>query len=458
MRERTLGRLRHRLHLRPATVRTKLTAIYGGVFLLGGAALLTVTGVLWGDATGQNNWAISSRLPGNLLSSRAFVQLPAKNAGLGRPSTVHLRATQTRSVARAPDYIVWGSKKYYLPKGIQPTRPQLGAVVQHLQLAASEQHASDLRQLLLYSGVALGIMALLGVIVSWLMAGRVLQPLRRISTAAEEISASNLHERLSLEGPRDELRQLGDTFDQLLERLEASFRAQRLFVANASHELRTPLATMRASLEVALAKPDPSDHRLQVLGQRLEGELDHMDELLESFLTLARAQSGPSGSDSPVVLGSLVQQALLDHEPEIVRKDISVEAALEAGETAAVLGNATLLGRLIGNLIDNAVKHNVQGGYLKVVTAIEKDTVSVTIENGGPEVEQVALSQMTEPFRRLGGDRTGSESGLGLGLSIVRAIAESHGGRLRLQPRAGGGVVARIELPLAERPAAAPVS
>ncbi|MCU1494622.1 MAG: integral rane sensor signal transduction histidine kinase [Acidimicrobiaceae bacterium] len=406
-------------HLPARTVRSRLTFVYGALFLVSGAVLLVITGVLWGRAT-TGPVTISARVPGRILQI-ASPPIHAPPAALER-----------------------------LPSG--SAVKQLRKIGQQLQLVAKHQQSSDLHQLLLYSAIALGIMALIAIVLGWLTAGRVLRPLRTITSTAKEISASNLHERLDMKGPDDELKRLGDTFDELLGRLERSFEAQRLFVANASHELRTPLATMRASIDVALAKPDPIPPAMQRLAEGLEQELDHIDLLLEGFLALARAERGPADEDVAVSLDALATTALGRRTGPIAALGLAVGA--EECPAAVVRGSETLLARMIENVIDNAVHHNVAGGYLRVRTAVEGETARLVVENGGAVLDEQDVGALVQPFRRVGTARTGSENGFGLGLSIVAAIAETHGGRVELVALDSGGVRVMLELPLAVRTSA----
>ncbi|MCU1490763.1 MAG: hypothetical protein JWM85_2168 [Acidimicrobiaceae bacterium] len=428
-----VGPSRSRRALRPRlpgrTVRTRLSFVYGALFLLSGAVLLVITGVLWGRAT-SGPLQISAKVPGQIISLAR--PGPAGIVRSGKPPALN-RISGGREDLPAP----------------LATRGQVRQVTNLLDRIAAQQHVADLHQLLLYSGIALAIMAMLSIALGWLTAGRMLRPLRTITSAARDLSATNLHERLSLEGPADELKELGDTFDQLLARLEQSFQAQRQFVANASHELRTPLATMRAALEVTLAKPRFNREQLATLGQRMSHELDRMDQLLESFLALARAQHGSGEDEAAVSLDHLAASVLSQQAVRIAERELQV--GVELGPAAFVSGNATLLSRMVHNVIDNAVGHNEQGGWIRVRTGVEGDLASLVVENGGPVLDEGAVKDLAHPFRRLGAERTGSESGVGLGLSIVAAIAEAHGGRLVLHALPGGGIQVRIELPLSER-------
>jgi hypothetical protein len=420
---------------RRRTVRLRLTAIYGTLFLIAGAVLLTVTGLLWDNAT-SGNPPINAYVPVRILQ---LAQSPITSVGNSGTSKAALSAA-AKAAALA----------HRETPGPKPSTIAVRSVVGQLEAIARNQHSADLRQLLLYSGIALAVMALLTIALSWLTAGRVLRPLRTITARTRDLTASNLHERLALEGPADELGELGETIDQLLERLERSFEAQRQFVANASHELRTPLATMRASLDVALAKPGPTPAPMSILAERLNAELDHVDDLLESFLALARAQRGPDDTSSAVQLEDLVSRALEHAADGIAERSLVVRAEM-APETW-VEGSTTLLSRLVENLIDNAVRHNEAQGYLSVRTEAAGALARLVVENGGPVLDPDAVAALGRPFRRLGAERTGSENGFGLGLSIVDAIAETHGGEVRLTALPEGGLTVVVELPLRAAP------
>jgi hypothetical protein len=281
------------------------------------------------------------------------------------------------------------------------------------------------------------------------MAGHALRPLRTITATARRISEDNLHERLAFGGPRDELRDLADTFDGLLERLEAAFTAQRQFVANASHELRTPLTTMRAALDVAMAKPDPPPAQTVALGARLRSELNRVDELLEGLLVLARTQHGALPAREILALDDAVAAAVAARASAISEACLTLRQAGTSGATVA--GSQALLRRMIDNVVDNAIVHNQRTGWITVGTRTGSAMARIVIENGGPVLDQVQVDQLAQPFKRLGADRIGSESGSGLGLSIVAAIAAAHGGKLDLRARQDGGLRVTIELPLAGR-------
>jgi signal transduction histidine kinase len=388
----------------PRTVRLRMTLLYGSLFVLCGAALL----------------AIAS---GVVVKSSARVSVSAHHrsgAVIPPPMSTQLAQAQAR-IAELQAQLIQAS---------QPNPP-----IQH--------------QLLVASLIALTIMAAVSVLIGWLFAGRSLRPLRRITATARRISEDNLHERLAFDGPRDELKDLADTFDDLLERLEAAFAAQRRFVANASHELRTPLTTMRASLDVAMAKPGPLPPQTVALANRLRTELDRVDELLESFLVLARAQHGALPSYDLIELDALVADAVSTRAADISGAGLRLRLRSEsaAGGLAVIAGSQALLRRLVDNVIDNAIKHNQPGGWIDVASWAGPGGGRIMVENGGPVLDQAQVAELTQPFRRLGADRTGSDRGSGLGLSIVAAIAAAHRGTVELSARSDGGMRVTVDLP-----------
>jgi hypothetical protein len=308
-------------------------------------------------------------------------------------------------------------------------------------------HGSDLGQLLILAGIALAVMAVVSIMFGWLVAGRFLAPVRAITASARRISATSLHERLSLQGPDDELKELADTIDGLLARLERSFESERRFAASASHELRTPLATMRVWLDVTMAKPGPLPPQAVALAGRIRGELDHVDALLESLLILARTQQGPSGDQTVLALSAATAAAIQRHAETIAAMPLRVDH--RACPAARVPGSGTLLARMIENVIDNAVRHNRPGGWIRVSAETARAQARLVVENSGAILTAEDVSQLARPFRRPGAERTGSGSGTGLGLTIVKAIAEAHGGSLSLHAPDGGGLRLVITLPLA---------
>ncbi|MEU3650946.1 HAMP domain-containing sensor histidine kinase [Lentzea sp. NPDC034063] len=312
--------------------------------------------------------------------------------------------------------------------------------VRQLQEQLAEVHTQQSRQLLAGSLLALVVMAVVSLLVGRVLARRVLRPLRTITSATRRISADSLDRRLAVTGPADEVKGLADTIDELLERLEVSFAAQRRFAANASHELRTPLATMRASLDVAVAKPDPATSTV-ALADRLRVQLDRVDHLLDGFLVLARAQHGALADSAAVDLGELAEAALRELSAEVEAKRLAVTVDIAPG--TATHGSPALLARLVGNVVDNAVRHNEAGGWVRISGFAGEEAVLV-VESGGPVFDQREVDRLAQPFERLGGERIGSS---GLGLSIVAAVAAAHGGQLALLARPEGGLRVSVTVP-----------
>ena len=315
----------------------------------------------------------------------------------------------------------------------------LGAVQDDLR---QEALASLLRQGLL----ALLVVGALGVAMSYALAGQVLRPLQEITAAAQRLSVERLDARIALDGPQDELKQLADTFDDMLGRLERSFEAQRRFVADASHELRTPLAVMRTEVDVALADPDASVEDLREAAGVVRDATIRAGRLVDSLLLLARSdrlQVDGLPLRERVELTDVARAALRAVTGEVEARGLHVAGALAP---AAVLGDRGLLERLAGNLVENAVRHNVDGGWLRVDTATVEGRARLAVENSGPVVPADQVSALFEPFRRHGTART-ARSGAGLGLAIVRAVAQVHGGTATAQARPEGGLTVTVDLP-----------
>ena len=378
------------------TVRLRLTALYGALFLASGAGLLAITNIL------ARSWPWP----------RPAIVTPV-GTRVGRLCTV-----APRPVCYSPA---------------------------QLQAQAATGHAAALNQLLAESAIALTVMAVVSVVLGWMVAGRVLRPLRAMTVAAQAISADDLSGRLAVPGPGDELKDLGDTIDGLLGRLETAFGAQRRFAASASHELRTPLAMMRTSLDVATAKPGPVPAEVTVLAAKLREGLDQAGRVVENLLLLARAQHGARDAQETIPLGPLLTGATA------ARADLIASMGLDVRQTSGadplVTGNRVLLAQMTANLIDNAVRHNDPGGWIRTQITPAGPAVRLQVENGGPLLDRGSVTTLTQPFRRLGADRTGSATGTGLGLSIAEAIATAHGGTLHLYAPQEGGLQAVIDLP-----------
>ncbi len=295
---------------------------------------------------------------------------------------------------------------------------------------------------LLVAGIGL-IAAAAGVAGAWWLAGRFLRPLRAITSAAQEISATNLHRRLELRGPDDELTQLGRTLDGLFGRLEASFEAQRRFVANASHELRTPLAGQRSVLQVALADPDANAQTLRAACEQAIELGEQQERLMNALLTLATSERGIETSE-PLDLAQIAAVALAERQQLAESQKVVIQASLAA---AATTGEATLLKLLVANLIENALRHNVANGSVSVLTTTASGQPTLTVVNTGPLVPEATLEHLFEPFRTTSADRIRQTNGHGLGLAIVRAIADAHGARIDARARPSGGLEITVTLP-----------
>jgi signal transduction histidine kinase len=415
-----LTRLAAKPHLPRRTVRLRLTLLYGGLFLLSGAALLAITYVLVVHATngfifkGQNGGAAVTNFGSSHKQPRPAVAIQQRpKLSAGGPGATNL------------------------------TPRQLEAQAAQLEAQARQQHASVLHQLLIQSGVALAVMALISIALGWIVAGRALRPLRTITAAARDISVTNLHERLALQGPDDELKELGDTFDELLARLDASFQAQRQFVANASHELRTPLARQRTLGQVALADPDATVASLRKAHQRVLAAGAEQERLIEALLTLARGQTG-LGKQQHFDLATVTERVLLTQRLEAEQRDLELFATLRA---APASGDPRLIERLVTNILENAQRHNLPGGWVKIRTGTSAGQTVLSVSNTGEVVPAGAVDRLFEPFHRLAPDRTGHGQGAGLGLSIVRAIVDAHRATVTAEPRPEGGLRVDVSFP-----------
>jgi signal transduction histidine kinase len=291
--------------------------------------------------------------------------------------------------------------------------------------------------------VALAVMAALSLGLGWLIAGRFVRPLRSIITTAQDISASNLHQRLGLRGRGDEFTELGETLDELFTRLEASFDSQRHFIANASHELRTPLSAGRALLQVAITDPQPTVETLRATCEEVLELGDRQESLIAALLTLANSQRGLGPTES-VDLAEITQKAILDRQHEAGRHGVSLSAALGPAPATA---DPSLAESLIGNLIDNAIRHNRPGGQVEISTALTTAGAAITVGNTGTLIPPDAVEYLFQPFRQLGTQRIRHNEGHGLGLAIIRAIADAHGAVLTARPRPRGGLDIEVIFP-----------
>ncbi|GIG68560.1 signal transduction histidine kinase [Phytomonospora endophytica] len=371
-------------------IRTRLTLVYGGLFMLAGIVLLALTYVL-----------VAQRIPAGGVENNI--------------------------------------------SGSQEQNGEPGLLVTHMSEVVEDAQRDTARELITQGAVALAVVGAVAIALGWLLAARLLRPLHRVTETARRIADApaagrGLHERIALGGPRDEVRELADTFDVMLERLDASFDGQRRFIANASHELRTPLTLNRALIEVAVHRGPASDE-VRHLGETLLAVNARHERLIEGLLLLADSERELT-ERSFVDLADVVEH-VAGQEPAG-----SVVVKAVAGE-APTTGDPVLLERLVQNLVENGVRYNVDGGWVRVASRTAPDgSAVVEVSNTGPVVPRYEVGSLFEPFRRLGAERLSATSpGAGLGLSIVRAVARAHGGEVRAEPRDGGGLVVTVTLP-----------
>ncbi|MBU7600347.1 HAMP domain-containing histidine kinase [Streptomyces sp. P38-E01] len=382
------------------TIRIRLTLLYGGMFLIAGIILLTIIYLL--AARAMNDGVVMSVriLGGRVEMTSDACQLPS--SGLAN---------------------------------------ELNDAIHHCLQIQREAALDSLlkRSLLALLGVAVAAFAF-----GYVMAGRVLSPLGRITRTARQVAGSDLHRRIELDGPDDELKELSDTFDEMLDRLDRAFTAQQRFVANASHELRTPLAINRTLLEVQLSDPG-APAEVQQLSKNLLATNERSEALVEGLLLLARSEN-EIVDRKPVDLSEAASHAVEQVRAEAEQRGVELRGARQP---VYVQSNGVLLERIAMNLTQNAVRYNIaEGGWVSVDTRARPGQAVLTVENSGPQVPAYEIDNIFEPFRRLRAERTGSDKGVGLGLSIVRSVARAHGGTITAEPRDEGGLVMRVVLPV----------
>jgi signal transduction histidine kinase len=308
---------------------------------------------------------------------------------------------------------------------------------------AAVELAEQGRQTVLVVGlIAFPLQVLAGAFLSWVLIGRTLRPLSTLTRTARALSESSLDQRIRLTGPRDEVADLADTFDDMLGRLQAAFEAERRFNANASHELRTPLAVIRTEVEVTMADPDADVADLRRMGEVVLEATDGANRLLTSLLLLARTQARGVAVHQPVDLARLIEPALSAVAAEVLDRDLTVTVQ---AAPAVVRGDPVLLERLVGNLVENAVRHNAPAGWIRIRTRKDAAAGILEVESAGPVIDPGAVAQLFEPFRQGQRARTGHR-GTGLGLSIVRAVVAAHDGTVSAVPVPGGGLSVTVRL------------
>ncbi|CAN5244320.1 HAMP domain-containing sensor histidine kinase [soil metagenome] len=387
-----------------STIRVRLTLLYAGAFFLAGAALVAAMYFSLGQA-------------------------------LDRQVTARVGITE------------------HLPE-LSPTEPgssqRAHEAQQELRAQFQQDRDDTLDTMLIVSLIALGVVGLVAAGFGWLLAGRALHPLQQITATARRVADRSLHERIALDGPHDEIKDLADTFDAMLERLDRSFDSQRRFVANASHELRTPLTINRALIEVALANPDAHES-LGQLGATLLAVNERHERLIDGLLTLASSEQRIT-DPTPVDLADIARHITTESRGAAHAAGVEIRTHLQR---APVKGDPILLERLTQNLLDNAIRYNLpEHGRITVTTDLVDDNAHLVVDNTGPSVPLYEVPSLFEPFRRLPATErladsttTSSGRGAGLGLSIVRSVAHAHGGDVHASPREGGGLTIRVRIP-----------
>ncbi|HEY1000693.1 MAG TPA: HAMP domain-containing sensor histidine kinase [Streptosporangiaceae bacterium] len=380
----------------PQKVRTRLTLLYAALFLASGSALLALTyGLVAANLPKQSPTASISFSSQQLAKLRVACKLPHPDPG---------------TVLACKQAFTAGA----------------GSATQSVRERA-------LTSLLLFSLLGLGVMTVASGGLGWYVSGRVLRPVRAITEAARRASDQHLGERLALTGARDELKELADTFDDMLERLDLAFAAQRRFVANASHELRTPLTVMRTAVDVALAKPNRTTQQLEDMADRVRRSIDRAENMIEALLVLAISDQGVTSSEL-LDLSAVAEDALELAAPGIARLGLTVEADLGPAETT---GDQQLIERMVWNLVDNAVRHNEPGGWIRVTTGRYPGGAILRIANSGTVVPTDAVPTLAEPFRRI---QKQPDGGVGLGLSIAQSVSTAHGAHLDIRNQPEGGL------------------
>jgi signal transduction histidine kinase len=401
----------------PQKVRTRLALIYAALFFAAGSALLGLTYGL-----------VASSLP---------TQPPAGDTVSNQELSTLIHE------CKATSYVVKGNHLIPVSTPLLPACKQ-AEVAYNAGTAAglAAQRDRALSDLLVFSLVGLAVMTIASGGLGWFMSGRVLRPVRVITETARRASEQHLGERLALTGARDELKELADTFDGMLERLDAAFATQRRFVANASHELRTPLTVMRTAIDVTLAKPSPTARQLTDMAVRVRRSIDRAESMVEALLTLAVSDQGKLSTEF-TDLATWAEDAIDAAAPEIERLDLHVDTTLDPAETT---GDPQLLDRMIQNLVDNAVRYNEPGGWITLRTGTSDGAVYLQIANSGPFIPDDTVPSLFEPFRRMEA-RTGIRDGVGLGLSITRSVVTAHRATVTARSQPGGGLDISVVIP-----------
>ncbi|HEX6394548.1 MAG TPA: HAMP domain-containing sensor histidine kinase [Acidimicrobiales bacterium] len=441
------------------TVRLRLTLTYTALFVVTGAALLGVSYVLLqqrekGPGTAVQIICTTKGPDGQPVSA-------AVGVNVNQPGPLTVNPSSCPSAVGSVYYHSFSGGIGGGEAGASGTLPGSGAVLgkvpgpipgptaaelSRLTNTVKASQAQTLRTFKVDSALALGLLTILAFGLSWWMAGRALRPVHRITDAARSLSEQTLHARINLDGPNDELKQLADTFDSMLGRLDRAFNSQRRFVANASHELRTPLATERVLIDEALANRSATPDELRSILEELRTNSEDTERLIDALLVLARSERGVDKWTTVEL--SATTTAVVEHaRVEAALAGVLVETDLQR---VPVSGDPALIERLVGNLVENAVRHNVVGGSVSVATRAEGDVALVEVANTGAVLDPAVVSGLVEPFRRGRADRSSHDGGFGLGLSIVDAIVGAHHGSMTVAARQRGGLDCTVRLPLAE--------
>jgi signal transduction histidine kinase len=409
--------------MRP-TVRLRLTVWYASIFLLGGAVLLAISY----EIVSRSTTSFPTRV-GERLRAKTGVQLRVQ---VGPP--VATETTIVRPPLTGPDR-------------------QTFVRLERARQAAERKVTADIhRQTAIDFALALLGTTLLSLLAGWIVAGRALRPVARITATARRVAAEgDLGERIALDGPADELRELAETFDVMLERLDRTFASQQSFVANASHELRTPLAIMRAEIEERLDDPTAGESELREMAVVVHDAVGRSEALITSLLTLARGQ-GTLRHRGGVDLAEVGRTVVARSEQDAAERGISIEIA---GRPVQCRGDRELLERLVANLVENALRYNHTGGFVRLETEHNRQSAKLQVSNSGEVVPAEAVRQLFEPFFRVDSSRSRDSGGAGLGLSIVAAVVATHGGAVSAAAREGGGLVVTVTLPADAATAAA---
>ena len=390
---------------RHLSARSRLTLLYTSLFALGGAALVLITYLL---------------VAHSLHNTTTTTIPPSMQPALARC----LQAASQRG----------GVRSDVLQKCAQ-------VYASGVQAGAAAQRSTTLTHLLIYSLLGLAGVTLLAAVAGWIVAGRILRPVHRLTAAARAASEQNLSQRIALQGPRDELRELADTFDTMLERLDRAFTSQRQFIANASHELRTPLTVMRTAIDVVLAKPEPTRDELVSMAAEVRQAVDHSERLIEALLVLARNDQARTLTD-PLDLAAVAEDALEGRTANGI-------TTITTLDEAPVTGDGVLLERLVDNLLDNAERYNIAGGTVTISTTTHDATSVLRVVNTGAVVPPDMVERLFLPFTRLD-DRT-RHDGFGLGLALVSSIATAHDGTVDATAVPTGGLDISVRLPRRDR-------